>query len=58
MAVRVLQGGADGGETHVVTEGVAKDRTHQVTCSDEDESSISPKYCCVGELKHCREEDP
>lgn len=57
-AVGVLQGSADGRETHVVTEGVAEDWTHQVTCSDEDEGSVGPEHCGVGELKHCGEEDP
>lgn len=32
-ALRVLQGCADGRETHVVTEGVAEDWAHQVTCN-------------------------
>lgn len=32
-AVGVLHGRADGGETHVVTEGVAEHRAHQVTCN-------------------------
>lgn len=31
--VRVLQSRADGREAHVVTEGVAEHRTHQVTCN-------------------------
>lgn len=32
-ALGVLQRRADGGETHVVTEGVTENRTHQVTCN-------------------------
>lgn len=56
-AMGVLQGCADGGETHVVTEGVAEDWTHQVACSDEDKGSVGPKHGCVGELEHSREED-
>lgn len=57
-AVGVLHGCADGRETHVVTEGVAEHRAHQVTCSDEDKGSVGSEHCCVGELEHCREEDP
>lgn len=56
-AMGVFQSSADGRESHVVTEGVAEDRTHQVTCSDENKSSVGPKHSCVGELEHCREED-
>lgn len=40
-AVGVLQRCADGRETHVVTEGVAEDRTHQVTCSTGDEEALT-----------------
>lgn len=56
-SVRVLQSCADGRETHVVTEGVAKYRTNQVACSDEDEGCVGSKHCRVGKLKHCREEN-
>lgn len=27
-----------------------------LTCSNEDEGSVGPKHCCVGELEHCRPE--
>lgn len=57
-AVGVLQRCADGRETHVVAEGVAQNRTDEVACSNEDEGSVGSKHCCVGELEHCREEDP
>lgn len=39
-AVGVLQGCADGGETHVVTKGVAEDWAHQVTCNREERRRI------------------
>lgn len=36
----MLQSCADGRETHVVTEGVAEHRTHQVTCNTEEEETL------------------
>lgn len=54
VTLRVLEGRADGGETHVVTEGVAQHRAHQVTCSEKNEGCVCPKHCCVRELEHCR----
>lgn len=38
--VGMLQSCADGRETHVVTEGVAKHWTHQVTCNTEEEETL------------------
>lgn len=40
-AVGVFQRCADSRETHVVTEGVAEDWTHQVTCNTEDEEVLT-----------------
>lgn len=57
-AVRVVQGCAESWKTHVVAEGMAQHRTHQMTCPDEYKGCISSKYCSVGELEHCREENP
>lgn len=37
-ALGVLQSRADGGKTHVVTEGVTENRTHQMTCNTDTES--------------------
>lgn len=39
-SVRVLQSCADGRETHVVTEGVAKYRTNQVACNRQKKTAI------------------
>lgn len=57
-ALGVIQGRAESGKTHVVAEGMAQHRTHQMTCPDENKGCVSSKYCSVGELEHCREENP
>lgn len=41
-SVRVLQSCADGRETHVVTEGVAKYRTNQVACNRQKKQPFTP----------------
>lgn len=46
-AVGVLQRRADGGETHVVTEGVAEHRTHQVACNKEEALTLDLVPCDV-----------
>lgn len=46
-ALRVLEGCADGRKAHIVTEGMAQHRAHQMTSSEKDECCVSSKHSCV-----------